>query len=383
MEMVLYLEVNIVGIAMLLIIFFSYRLADIRPTEQKLFDRLLLAMVFVLMTDSIAWCANGAPFAGARAVNLVSNVLYFILTPLLCYYWYDYVRYRVGMPIVRRLGRFTPWMLPIAVNTIVSIASPLTGWYFALDAAGRYQRGSAFVLYTVIGFSYLILSVGTALRKAMRTDRVLNHPYYSLMIFTLLPLVGTALQTIFPWCYTTLICMVLALLIFYIDTLNQQIHTDPLTQLNNRRRMNEFLAQRLSSIPEGERLHAIVLDIDDFKRINDTYGHTVGDEALATAALLLKTICSDSRSFLARMGGDEFVILFQGAADSSPALILDDVQSAFADYSGRREQGYQLRVSAGCAYADATHPKRPEELIAEADAAMYQAKARRGRPIDG
>lgn len=377
MQTVLYLEINIIGIALLLIIFFSYRLADIRPTEQKLFDQLLLVMVFVLMTDSIAWCANGNSYAWAAVVNVASNALYYLLSPLLCYFWYVYMRHRVGRPIPERSREAALWAAPMLLNSAMSVASAFTGWYFFFDSSNHYQRGPLFFVYAGISFAFMLLAAGAALCKARRTDPLLRGPYRTLGVLTLLPLCGTLLQTVFPWCYTTLISTVLALLVFYVNTLNQQIRTDSLTQLNNRRRMNEFLAHRLQQLPEEQRLYAIALDVDHFKNINDTYGHAVGDAALKDAASILMAVCADSNSFLARMGGDEFIILDQCPIDGTPDLILDDVQSAFADFSHRNEGSYQLSVSAGFAFADAEHPKRAEQLLSEADAAMYRAKAER------
>jgi diguanylate cyclase (GGDEF)-like protein len=154
---------------------------------------------------------------------------------------------------------------------------------------------------------------------------------------------------------------------------------DPLTELSNRRRFLAVATESITSAHEQPgQLALLMVDIDHFKRINDTYGHPAGDQALR---LLARTLRESTRKAdcVARLGGEEFAILLPGA---TPALaqgiaerICDQVAKlAVLDGTGRQ---FGFTVSIGLA-ARADADARPEDLLARADAALYRAK-RAGR----
>ncbi len=96
--------------------------------------------------------------------------------------------------------------------------------------------------------------------------------------------------------------------------------TIPLTDLPNRALFHERLKQALARLPHGEQLAVLYIDIDEFKSVNDTLGHLIGDELLKSVAVSLGR-CIRGDDFIARLGGDEFAI----------------VQTAITERSRRRE----------------------------------------------
>ncbi len=88
------------------------------------------------------------------------------------------------------------------------------------------------------------------------------------------------------------------------------ISIDPLTQLNNRNRMEQHLFECVRS--QDVNMHLLVLDVNRFKKINDEHGHAQGDLALKSIANCLKESCIEKSDFIARYGGDEFVIVYKG-----------------------------------------------------------------------
>ena len=149
---------------------------------------------------------------------------------------------------------------------------------------------------------------------------------------------------------------------------------DSLTELPNRRRFYDHGQWLLGRIQRtGETLSVLMLDIDFFKQINDTYGHPTGDAVLQQLATTARQILR-RQDFVARYGGEEFVIMMP-ATDLTGAMLLGDklrAHIAATDFSGAN----RLTISLGCAqyYAD----ESLEDLVARADAALYQAK-REGR----
>ena len=151
---------------------------------------------------------------------------------------------------------------------------------------------------------------------------------------------------------------------------------DPLTGLANRARFEAELERVIGHIQRGPEHYGALLyfDIDEFKTINDTFGHRAGDNVLLHAASAIsKLVRSDE--LLARLGGDEFVILAPGAdraaAQTLAERIVNAVRGLTFDFSGRR---LGLTISLGIALFP-EHGERGENVVSHADAAMYQAKA--------
>lgn len=150
---------------------------------------------------------------------------------------------------------------------------------------------------------------------------------------------------------------------------------DPLTGLPNRTLLGDRLRQALARgrRDRDRRVALILLDLDRFKQVNDSLGHAVGDRLLVAAAQRLAGAIRESDT-LARMGGDEFVVIAEGVEDSSHALeIAGRVVAALDEPLEVGARRLHMRASAGVALAgpDTT----PDELLAHADAAMYQCKA--------
>jgi diguanylate cyclase (GGDEF)-like protein/PAS domain S-box-containing protein len=149
---------------------------------------------------------------------------------------------------------------------------------------------------------------------------------------------------------------------------------DPLTGLANRALLNDRAANAVARSERGPSLVGMLLvDIDDFKRINDTHGHEVGDRLLVAVARRLRELIRPGAT-IARLGGDEFAILLEGLADEAGALaVAQRIVKAFDEPF--RIEGLQLgaRLSMGVA-VDVTHKGSPAWLLRAADLAMYEAK---------
>jgi diguanylate cyclase (GGDEF)-like protein len=149
---------------------------------------------------------------------------------------------------------------------------------------------------------------------------------------------------------------------------------DALTGMRNRRLFEEDLHTQVARCQRyGEEAALLILDLDDFKKINDTYGHKIGDEVLkAVAAVLKKRVRSGDQA--ARLGGDEFgVLLCNITLAQAEAVVVDlhrDVTEARVTIGG---EGLSSRVSIGIAGID-EHATDADAILAAADSSMYAAK---------
>ncbi|GAA0942024.1 putative bifunctional diguanylate cyclase/phosphodiesterase [Virgisporangium aurantiacum] len=151
---------------------------------------------------------------------------------------------------------------------------------------------------------------------------------------------------------------------------------DPLTELANRRRLTEYGEQVLAARPPNGVTALLLIDLNHFKEINDTLGHSAGDQVLVEAGLRLKATAQPD-DLVARLGGDEFAILLVGLP--APALALSRAHALLACLNPPMVvDGVRVSVEAsgGVAVATSDRPgkRTVEELLRRADVAMYQAK---------
>jgi two-component system cell cycle response regulator len=152
---------------------------------------------------------------------------------------------------------------------------------------------------------------------------------------------------------------------------------DDLTGLYNRRGFLSLgtshlhLAQRAS-----RRFVLLYADVDGLKEINDTFGHREGDVAIIKTAEILRTTFRHS-DVVARLGGDEFVVIAVEAASDTDQQMLNRLQAQIDTFNADSRLGYDLSLSAGIAGYESTSPLKLEEMLAEADRALYARK--RGR----
>jgi diguanylate cyclase (GGDEF)-like protein len=149
---------------------------------------------------------------------------------------------------------------------------------------------------------------------------------------------------------------------------------DPLTHLPNRRLFLDRLRQaEQRALATRGQLAVIYLDLDDFKAVNDTMGHQAGDEVLKTVAARLSTVLS-AGDCLARIGGDEFVVLLEGIRSRQDVVsVTDRLKSVVESETLIGGWSAVFRVSCGMALFPADG-RTAEAVVREADAAMYQSK---------
>ena len=154
----------------------------------------------------------------------------------------------------------------------------------------------------------------------------------------------------------------------------QMAATDPLTGLYNRRHFNRVLEQMFADAQRiGSDLSCVMIDLDEYKHLNDTYGHPVGDQLLVTAG---KVISANLRKMdvAARYGGDEFVLMLPRADTPEAAGVAQRIRDDYFQASalGLKKQGVYMSV--GISSLNAHRPTNADQLLALADKALYRAK---------
>lgn len=156
-----------------------------------------------------------------------------------------------------------------------------------------------------------------------------------------------------------------------MNELKQQSHTDALTEIGNRRRFDDvFPAEFERAKRNNQPLALLMIDIDHFKRLNDTYGHDVGDQALRAVAIAIKT--QTRKPMLpCRFGGEEFAVILPRTNASSAQLVAERIRETIASKPMAKRD---VTVSIGIASTDMGHFTSPRAVMNAADECLYRAK---------
>jgi len=160
------------------------------------------------------------------------------------------------------------------------------------------------------------------------------------------------------------------------DELRWQATHDPLTELHNRRYFEEQLMQEVQRRKRSSEQSALLyIDLDRFKYVNDTAGHTIGDDVLIEVSRLLRSRLRDS-DLLARLGGDEFAIIMRNIADDEIERASDSFRCVLEEFTYRHNGlEYKVHASIGVALIDGA-VQSPGDVLANADIACHAAKNR-------
>jgi diguanylate cyclase (GGDEF)-like protein/PAS domain S-box-containing protein len=161
--------------------------------------------------------------------------------------------------------------------------------------------------------------------------------------------------------------------------LSKQATTDSLTGLPNRRVLEAAVPRAVARTGRGVESVILVLDLDRFKEVNDTWGHDAGDRALVDAGIILKKQLR-AGDLIVRMGGDEFAVLLEDTGLETAAAIAGRLCESVADYDFFPDRGgFRLTLSVGLAAV--REGEVPERIHSRADKAMYKAKEAGGNKI--
>ena len=158
--------------------------------------------------------------------------------------------------------------------------------------------------------------------------------------------------------------------------LRQEAQRDHLTGIPNRSHLESRLAKEFDeAISRSQRLGVIFADVDRFKSVNDTYGHSAGDSVLQSVSQILLNGLR-KRDFIGRFGGEEFVILLPGAGETELQIVAERLRARIeaCDHPIGDGRSIKATVSLGCVGFDAKRHAGSKDLIDEADRAMYAAK---------
>lgn len=333
---------------------------DLLEAKQK--KKLFIIAALVSISAASEWLGvwmNGMPL-WTRPLHIAVKVIELSSAPLISFLCADFlkrIRHR------KLVGGF------LIFHTVLEILSGIFGFIFYVDRNNVYHHSSFYWIYIV---SYLLgvgIFIWVVLRLSERYHGVSRVVFLSLPVFLLS---GVVIQYINNNIRIDWLCISISILLLYVSYSELIQQYDALTNLFNRRCFESKLAQIHTS--------AIILffDIDEFKIINDTYGHATGDFYLAAIGETLQKVYA-KRGRCYRIGGDEFcVILPADKACENPPTLWEPVEQILNEQ--RKTDKLVPSVSIGYAFFDPVY-NRISDAIHSADMMMYeQKKLRKNEP---
>lgn len=377
MQHIYYIEVNLICLVLLGII--NGQISQTRAitsTRQRALRRMVISTAILCLSDIVAGVCRGMFFPGARAVIQLSNLLYLEMMPAISMYWLIYTLNKIGKTPNRSQSVLIH--LPLVLFTLVAVVNPFSRFLFSINEQNLYTRGPGVFLHWIISWSYLLYAAGmtvTALRK--NANAVVRTELMPLLYFLVLPIIGCATQMIFYGVTSVQAGITLSIVLVSLKMQENKILSDELTGINNRKALNYYIDSLVSKGTATDMM-VMMIDVNQFKKINDSFGHAVGDMALCDTADVLRRVCRKTAShlFLCRFGGDEFVIVGKNMNNTEMEGVISTIRKEAASFDPDHAKPYTLEFSIGSVIGNLEQVSDFDRCMRLADEVMYADKKR-------
>ena len=373
LNQLIYVESLLLCLAILVVLF----IANLRYWRPLIINR--LSMVYILIAATIvlnlAWSfVNGNP--SLVWLNKLLTVASSITMTMSCFFYYYYSLRHVGLEFRNAKLWYISSFFAIGGSAILFIVSIWTGTAFYIDEAGYYQHGVLYFGDYIASYSYILCGFIISLVKAYKSELLSDKRKYLTIALAVIPSVVLAiLDTVLPYpnvLPTLFFGAIISLLVLFASSSAGRMTRDTLTGLLNRFAFDASL-NRASKKKFNGALWLFVVDINRFKNINDTFGHSVGDVVLIKLAAVLENVCEQSKATVGRWGGDEFVIFSEFNEDEGAYQLVRELKNRVLTECNNDER-FIVSVSVGA--AKLREYETLKHLFDEADHMLYEDKAK-------
>lgn len=372
-----YVEAHLACILLLCLIQFKIRKNVNKQLSQIYLGKLVTVLSLYFLAEIFWSLVDGGVITSSKSMLYISNIFTYVLISIAAYLWFILSEIIQNAKNINKDTTRLALSIPTWISSILCISAYRTGLVFYVDENGVLQNGRFYVVLIIVPFGYIIASTAKAIYRGVNKEKYTDRNVYIMIgAFPIFPFVLGVAQTIY-W-RVPLLCYgaVAAVYYMYITMLDNLISLDPLTQINNRNQMYKHLIQKMKSNDSGLSLFLMIVDVDKLKYINDNYGRREGDRAIVKVADAIKDVCQGPRNrfFVARYGGDEFVVVAEMAYKAEATWLSEQIRNSVKRISSEDELGYDLSVSVGVAQYDYDSPISIQSFIARADSDLYKQK---------
>lgn len=364
------LIINIYSIAILTVIcIHCLKQEEKSSLKYRLYMNMLQVTIVMLVLDIFSRF-DGNPSTIYLFVNHFGNFMIFMLNPILPTLWLLYVHDQVFQEEEKTRLLYRPLFAINFINAVIVVVMQFYQKFYYIDSDNIYHRGQFFWISVLIVVIFMLVAFFLIIINHKKIEK--KH-YFSLMFFSVPPFISIMLQIAFYGTSLIYNSVVLSFLIIFLNIQNHNIYTDHLTGVNNRKKLELYLKEKIRTTTVNKTFSAIMIDLNDFKYINDTFGHHMGDDALEASAKLFQS-CLKSTDFIARFGGDEFCIVLDISDISGLEKIVCRINRTIKEYNDFDGKPYNISVSMGYAVYDCHSCMTVEEFQKKIDILMYENK---------
>lgn len=339
--------------------------------QMRHFRGMALFFIIYLMSDIFWALGQGGLVPFNTTLNKLANTVGLIAVTLLTLGWCIFVIYRIDQNKSKNMKLLMGMHYAIAaVDCMITIASVFNGFYFYIDEKDIFQFADGYIVHIIFIFIQLFGSGIYSFAQSFSNKQVkLKKEYRLPLLFIIIPSATAILEGILPLSPIVSLGIFLPIHFAFLEIQNSEIYSDALTGLNNRRRMEIFLQDMIHGAMEEKPFRIHMIDVNDFKQVNDKFGHIVGDRTLQLVADALHNVSDKLHGFCARYGGDEFVLIVSDEADVQEAIQneVNALRQKCADLIPT------ISVCTGCATCR-SGAITAAQLIAQADEQLYIQK---------
>lgn len=333
----------------------------------KIYDGMAIVNLLGALSETIAFLVDGKQFIGSRQINYVSNSICFIGTVSIGLLWCLYVELRIYRNYKRIFKKARFVMFPWVVEVIMVLCNLLgTGIMFKISEGNIYQRAAGAIvgyISLIIYFAYSIYLVHQSKKQGM------NLNFFPVIYFVGPCFAGVLIQFLFYGITSSWVLVAVALIFVQMQSYAENLYMDELSGLYNRRYLNAVLTERKITI--GKSLYGIMMDVNDFKYLNDNFGHSMGDKAICTLGNILLRSIPDG-GIAIRYAGDEFIVLLSGVDTERVLATMDEINHNLSQFNESKIEPFTLSVSMG--YAEFGAGDDTEAFLMHMDEKMYEEK---------
>jgi len=342
------------------------RRKEIYSVSSKLILLIVGTNILILLLEVLTWMIDGLDGQVYFYLSYLFNSFLFVLVGLIVSLWMsyvDYIMYRRKERLVAR--RYYLWVTFLTIFAVlINLFVPII---FEVNEANQYERGFFFDVYY---FLFIILFVYSVVMTVYKEDlQEIRDVLWTIYLFLGIVLIAAVFQGMFYGLLLIWPIMALATSIVYIFLETTPNHLDYVTKLYTRVKADQYMKH----LKEQEKDFAVIMiDLDDYKKINDTFGHLVGDQVIRVFANILRKVFSDKGTMVSRFGGDEFIIVCD---DDSKEHLEKQKESIKREIEIILDKLPIEVLKFSYGYSIDDKEKTIEDLMVEADDYMYQNKA--------
>lgn len=361
-------DINYYSALLLIVLLVTiYLKRDVYSFSSKMFKIIIITNIAMLILEIFSWTYDGVEGQLAMYLNYTFNFCLILLTPVISCFWATYIDHKIFNSL-ERIKRRHYYLYPFLIGVFLSVINITTPILFSISEDNVYSREPLIWINAITMYLLLLYIIALTFknRKLVNQEVALG-----VTIFMILPAVGAAIQIVYLGLFLIWPMMALGVIVAYIFLETTGTSRDHLTKLFTRLKSDEYIKNLIDRQTE---FAIIMIDLDNFKELNDTYGHAEGDRVLQIFGIILMNVF-DKNSLVSRFGGDEFLIITNTYTEKEliefKKLIYDELSNTIY----LNEHLKSLKFSYGYSCFIKGDVKTMDHLIVEADDFMYKDKA--------